>query len=269
LGRVLGLAAAVALRRRRRIGLANLGRAFPALTAAERLRLFRRSWLHVGMTCIEACRLRARPLEDALSRISVEGGEHLRSVMISHGRALILTGHLGNWELLALAPRLSGYPTTIVARPLDSPWLRPMADAIRQKAGTILLDKRGALRDALAALRQGHMVGILQDQNASRREGIFVPFFGVPACTSRSVALLALRSGAPVVPVFTRRIDGDRHLIVIHPPLDTTPGPAEEDPVVTLTRRCNEAIEVALRAAPEQWLWIHDRWRTQPRGSAE
>jgi Kdo2-lipid IVA lauroyltransferase/acyltransferase len=257
--------AAVALRRRRHIGLANLARAFPALSPSERARLFRRSWLHVGMTCIEACRLRARPIEDALSRISVEGGEHLRDVMASHGRALILTGHLGNWELLALAPRLSGYPTTIVARPLDSPWLRPMADAIRQKAGTVLLDKRGALRDAMAALRAGHLVGILQDQNASRREGIFVPFFGIPACTSRSIALLALRTQTPVVPVFIRRVARGRHLVVVYPPLDVATDGEGEEPMVVLTKRCNEAIEVALRAAPEQWLWIHDRWRTQPR----
>jgi KDO2-lipid IV(A) lauroyltransferase len=140
-----------------------------------------------------------------------------------------------------------------------------MADAIRQKAGTVLLDKRGALRDAVAALRAGHLVGILQDQNASRREGIFVPFFGRPACTSRSVALLALRTQTPVVPVFTRRIARGRHLVVVYPALDGSPGHDGEEPVVTLTRRCNEAIETALRAAPEQWLWIHDRWRTQPR----
>ena len=264
LGRAVGALAAFVLPGRRRIALDNLARAFPALSPDEHKRLYRRCWQHMGMTGVETCRLLVHPIEDALSTISVEGGEHLLAVMARWGRALILTGHLGNWELLALAPKLSGFPTTIVARPLDSPWLRPFANAIRQKAGTVLLDKRGALREAFIALRQGHLVGILLDQNASRREGIFVPFFGYPACTSRSMGLLALRTQTPVLPVFIRRSQRGRHTVVIYPPLEAPSEGSDEDKVAALTARCNVAIEVAIRAAPEQWFWVHDRWRTRP-----
>jgi Kdo2-lipid IVA lauroyltransferase/acyltransferase len=218
----------------------------------------------MGMTGVETCRLLVRPIEDAVATISVEGGEHLLAVMARWGRALILTGHLGNWELLTLTPKLSGFPTTVVARPLDSPWLRPFANAIRRKAGTVLLDKRGALREAFAALKRGHLVAILLDQNASRREGVFVPFFGYPACTSRSIALLALRTQTPVLPVFIRRSSRGRHTVVIYPPLKASSAGPDEDQVAAFTARCNEAIEVAIRAAPEQWFWVHDRWRTRP-----
>jgi KDO2-lipid IV(A) lauroyltransferase len=109
------------------------------------------------------------------------------------------------------------------------------------------------------------MVGILLDQNAARREGVFVPFFGHAASTSKSLALLALRSGTPIVPAFIRREPGGTHRVSIRPPLPWPDGHRPlETAVVALTARCAEAIEVAIREAPEQWLWMHDRWRTRP-----
>jgi KDO2-lipid IV(A) lauroyltransferase len=108
------------------------------------------------------------------------------------------------------------------------------------------------------------MVGILMDQNAARREGVFVNFFGHPASTSRSIALLAVRTGAPIVPAFARRAGGTAHTVVIRPAL---PFPASNDPeaaIVELTARCTAQIESAIREAPEQWLWSHDRWKTRP-----
>src|SRR5207247_1083877 len=134
-------------------------------------------------------------------------------------RALLLTAHLGNWELLAAAHRLTGFPLSIVVRPLDAPWLDALAEKLRRSAGVELIAKRGALRPVLEALRRGRMIGILMDQNAARREGVFVDFFGRPASTSRSIALLAVRTRTPVVPVFARRDADGRHRVVIHPAL--------------------------------------------------
>jgi KDO2-lipid IV(A) lauroyltransferase len=216
------------------------------------------------MTVVELARLLARPLEATLDEMTLEGVEHLHAAMTAHGQALMLTAHLGNWEYLPLVARLAGYPLSIVVRPLDSPALDRLAVAMRSKTGAELIDKRGALRPVLQALRRGRLVGVLLDQNTARRESVFVPFFGRSASTSRSIALLAVRTGAPVVPIFIARQAPGRHRVVIEP---TLPRPAVNDPeraVVELTARCNEAIEAAIRRTPEQWLWSHDRWRTRP-----
>jgi KDO2-lipid IV(A) lauroyltransferase len=151
----------------------------------------------------------------------------------------------------------------VVARALDSASLGAWADRLRHAAGVEVVDKRQALRPVLAALRRGRLVGVLLDQNTARREGVFVPFFGRLASTSRSVALLAVRTSTPVVPAFTRRVAPGRHLITIYPALAVPEG-KDDDAVLALTARCTEAIENAVRANPEQWLWAHDRWRTRP-----
>jgi Kdo2-lipid IVA lauroyltransferase/acyltransferase len=176
----------------------------------------------------------------------------------------VLTAHLGNWEYLAAVQRLIGYPVAIVVRPLDSPTLDRVAVAMRRKTGVQLIDKRGALRPVLAALRQGSLVAILLDQNATRREGVFVPFFGRAASTSRSLALLALRTSTPIVPIFIRREKDGRHRVVIEAPLPVRQANDLEGAVVELTARCTLIVESAIRKSPEQWLWSHDRWRTRP-----
>jgi Kdo2-lipid IVA lauroyltransferase/acyltransferase len=158
---------------------------------------------------------------------------------------------------------LTGYPLTVVARALDSGTLNFWADRVRRTAGVEVIDKRDALRPVMAALRRGRLVGVLLDQNTSRREGVFVPFFGRPASTSRAMAVLALRTRTPIIPAFTRRLAPGRHVISILPALQL-PESTDVNAIVELTARCTEAIEVAVRETPEQWLWAHDRWRTRP-----
>lgn len=264
LGRRLGDLASVVFPGRRHLALANLAQAFPELDPAARRHLCRRSWQHLGLVFVELCALLSRPLEDLLSRITVEGREHLDRAMASHGRAVALSGHLGNWEVLSVAHRLTPYPLAVVVRPLDSAWLNPLAERLRLRTGVELIDKRGALRPVLTALSQGAMVGILLDQNTARSEGVFVPFFGRAASTSRSVALLALRTGAPIVPIFARRDADGRHRIIVRPALDPPKASDREAAIAELTARCTEVIEAAIREAPEQWLWMHNRWRTRP-----
>ena len=268
LGRRVGDVVYTAMRRRRRIALSNLGRAYPELPEAERRRLARRAAQHLGMTLVELPRLLTAPLDETLGRIRLDGIEHLHAAMKAHGRALVLTAHLGNWEILCAAHRLTEYGLSVVVRPLDARWLDAVAVKLRRRTGVDVIDKRGALRPVLEALRRGRMVGILMDQNAARREGVFVEFFGHPASTSRSLALLAVRTGAPVIPIFARRAAGTGHTVVIRPAL---PAPTSNDPeaaVVELTARCTAEIERAIRQAPEQWLWSHDRWRTRPSSDA-
>jgi KDO2-lipid IV(A) lauroyltransferase len=263
IGRRFGDLGYMALGRRRRLALTNLAYAFPKLPARARRRIARRSFQHLGMVVTESLSVLRRPLERVTEEITLEGLHHVREVFERHGRALVLTAHLGNWELLTLAPALTGYPLTVVARALDSAALNVWAGRLRRTAGVEVIDKREALRPVLTALRRGRLVGVLLDQNASRREGVFVPFFGRLASTSRAIAVLALRTRTPILPAFTHRVAPGRHVISVHPPL---PLPSEQDDsaVQALTARCTEVIEAAVRAAPEQWLWAHDRWRTRP-----
>jgi KDO2-lipid IV(A) lauroyltransferase len=156
-------------------------------------------------------------------------------------------------------------PLTVVARALDLPSLDAWADRLRRITGVEVIDKRQALRPVLEALKRGRLVGVLLDQNASRREGVFVPFFGRLASTSRSIAVLALRTRTPIIPVFARRVAPGHHEITIHPELPLPPA-GDEDAIRALTASCTAVIETAIRANPDQWLWCHDRWRTRPPG---
>jgi len=264
IGRRLGDLGYALTPRRRRIALANLTQAFPASTARARRQICRASYQHLGMMMIELVALVSCPLREVLAGIRIDGLEHLRAVMDRHGRALLLTAHLGNWELLAAASRLTPYRLSVVVRPLDAPWLEGLASRLRGKMGVELIDKRVALRPVLRALTGGDMVGILLDQNTARGESVFVPFFGRSASTSKGIALLALRTETPIVPTFIRREAAGIHVVTIRPPLAVAEGMAPGAAVAALTARCTEAIEEAIRETPEQWLWIHERWRTRP-----
>ena len=254
------------LPRRRRLTLDNLARSFGReVPPGELRRLGRRSFQHVGMNLIELCRYFLRPTDVMLSRVRVEGGEHLKTAAAQGRGVLILTAHYGNWELLAAAHGLTGLPLSIVTRPLDHPLLDDLAARFRQRSGAELIIKRQAVREVLQALRRQRMVGILLDQNATRPEGVFVPFFGVPASTSKGLAVLALRTGAPVVPVFLRRDpDGRGHCMDVGAPI---PPPPDGD-AATYTATFNQVLEATIRRSPEQWLWMHARWRTQPKEAA-
>ena len=256
----------LALARRRALALRNVELAFPDMPRDERRRVARRSFQHLGMAAAEMCRALHEPVDRTLQRVNLEGLPHVRHVMATYGRALLVTAHYGNWELLTLAYRLSGFPLSIVVRPLDAPVLDGVVRRLRVTAGAEIIDKREAIRPVLQALRRGSLVAILLDQNASRREGVFVPFFGHLASTSRSAATLALRTGTPILPLFIRREPDGMHRITVGDPIEPDPGRATEDGIVELTRRCTEAIEDAIRQAPEQWLWMHARWRTRPAG---
>lgn len=260
MGARLGDLAWAALPRRRAVALENLARAFPERAGPELARIGRDSFRHLGMNFVESCVFFFRPPARLLSRVSVEGLANLEAADALGRGMLLLTAHYGNWELLAASHALSRFPLSVVMRPLDSPAFDPILERFRLRSGVELITKRRALPDIVDALRRRRMVGILLDQNASRREGVFVPFFGVPASTSKGMALIALRTGAPVLPVFIRRRPDGRH--VVHAGAQV-PVPSDGD-VVAFTRAFNEAIEAAIRRAPEQWFWLHRRWKTRP-----
>ena len=264
-GRRLGDLAWLALPRRRAVTRENLARAFGTeRPPAELRRLARRSFEHLGMNLVEACVLVFRPPSVLVSRVDIVGLAHLEKASAEGKGVLLLSAHLGNWELLAPARALTAFELSVVVRPLDDPLLDRIVERFRRRSGVDLIAKRRALREIFDALRRGRMVGVLLDQNSSRGEGVFAPFFGIPASTSKGLAVISLRTGAPVVPVFIRRAADGRHRVECEAAL---PFPAEGD-VVGYTAAFNRAIEAAIRRAPEQWFWMHERWRTRPRAGA-
>ena len=261
IGARLGDVAWVTLRGRRKVALRNLELALGAETsAAELARIGRASFRNLGLNLVEACEFFFRAPERLLSRVETRGLDHVRAAAAQGRGVLALTGHLGNWELLAASAARGPVPIAVVVRPLDDPMLDRVLERLRIRGGMEIISKRQALGDIRDALRRGRMIGVLLDQNASRREGIFAPFFGVPASTSKGLALIALRTGAPVLPVFIRRLPDGHHLVVFEPPIAT---PADRDPAA-FTAGFNEAIERAVRRTPEQWFWVHRRWKTRP-----
>ncbi|MBI2467823.1 MAG: lysophospholipid acyltransferase family protein [Candidatus Rokubacteria bacterium] len=249
---------------RRRVAHANLALAFgPALDPRARRRLARANFRHLGVTVFECCRLFFGPPGRMLERVRMEGVEHLKAGLAEGRGVLYLGAHFGNWELLAASQQLTGFPLSVVVRPLDNPLLEALVARARERLGVRLIPKRRALRDVQTALARGECVGIMLDQNAGRR-GVFVPFFGQQASTSRSLAVLALKTGAPVVPAFIRRLADGSHQVTLEPPIPLARTGELERDVAEATRRFTEAIERQVRAYPEQWFWVHRRWKTRP-----
>jgi KDO2-lipid IV(A) lauroyltransferase len=193
--------------------------------------------------------------------IRYEGFEHYEAAMARGNGLLFATAHLGNWELSAFSHALMAGPMNVVVRPLDNPIIDGLVEQRRSLSRNALLSKRDFARSILQALRKNEAVGILMDQNASADNGAFVPFFGKPACTNTTFARLAARSGAAVIPGFAVWSASEgRYILRFYPPVEIT-GDEVED-----TARIQAAIELAIREYPDQWLWIHRRWKTRPEG---
>lgn len=254
--------------RHRRIALGNIATAFrDALDAPARRALARESFAHLGAIAADAP-LFARHLRSPLPRLaSIEGVEHLRSAAGLGKGVLVFSGHYGHWELVALLQARLGLPMTMVVSPMRNPWFDRYFTRLRGLSGNTILCKRNAARPILKALRERRAVAVLIDQNVRGEGGIFVDFFGRPASTTPALATLALRSGAPMVPVFSRFLpDGRLAVGYRRPILPVASGDVERD-VRALTQACTAILEEEIRRHPECWLWMHDRWRTRPRAA--
>jgi KDO2-lipid IV(A) lauroyltransferase len=264
LGTALGRAAYRILPGRRRVALDNLTLVYgDALSPADRAALARRCFEHLGMTAVECCRLFFGPAERLLGRVRGRGMEHIGAALAKGRGIFFLTGHFGNWELLAATHGLAGFGLSVVVRPLDNPYLDAVIARARERSGLRAISKREAVQGVRAALAEGQCIGILLDQDAGR-DGIFVPFLGHAASTSRALAILALKTRAPVLPAFIRRLPDGGHELVLEPeiPLVIT-GDLDHDILVN-TARYTEAIERQVRDHPEQWFWVHRRWKSRP-----
>lgn len=248
-------------RRRRRLVRENLTLAFPEKSAAEIERLAGDAFAHLGGLTADLLRSGTAPLERILSRIEVVGFEHARAAASSGRGAFFATPHLGNWEWSPLVTGANGVPATIVARPSDNPLLDAHLTAMRERTGCRIVSKRNSGLALLKTLRRGGVVGILADQRARPPDAALVPFFGRPAWTTTAIARLVERTGALILPVVCLRTGPGRYRIVYSQALDPRTFPPEDRGVVALTARITALVESQIRQAPEQWLWLHDRWR--------
>lgn len=272
LGARLGPLAGAALRDRARIADLNLAIAFPELPEAERRRLRRASFANLGRGAAEWIRVASGRGDELLADVEVQGLEHVEQArrLSPRGGVIALSAHLGNWELACAVVARRGLPVSMVYRALRNPHLDRQVARWRTATGIRVRPLGTAAPAALRDLAEGRIVVMTLDQNARRREGVFVPFFGLDACTRAGPAQVALRTGVPVVPVFDARMGGSGHVVRFHPALELEAGgrgrEARETAVRRNTARMTGAIEDAVRKAPEDWIWSHRRWKTRPRG---
>ena len=239
----------------------NLSFAYPEQDEAWRAKVIDGVFASIGRMLVSFARFPRITRASVGEWIRYDGFEHYERAKQRGNGVLFATAHLGNWELSAYAHALLTEPMNVVVRPLDNPLIDELVERRRGLSGNTLLSKRDFARSILQALRKNEPVGILVDQNASTDNGAFVPFFGKEACANLTFAKLAARSGAAVIPGFAvwNAAEG-RYVLKFYPEVEMT-GEAVED-----TRRIQQAIEVAIREAPDQWLWIHRRWKTRPAG---
>jgi Kdo2-lipid IVA lauroyltransferase/acyltransferase len=270
LGERLGDLAYVIARPQRHVALVNLRIAFPQKPETERLEILRESWRNFGRFAAEWCHMHRLTKETIGERVTFRDPEFWHGeaqTIIGSTGILVLTGHFGNWELLAHAIGLYGNPIHLVHRPFRNPLFDDFVNAERRRSGTVLISKRRAAHEIIQVLRQRGIVAVPFDQNATGRWGVFAEFFGVPASTHPGLARLHELSGSPVYPVFLVRKDrSPRHEIVILPRVETVRGGDRESDTVENTRRFNRAFEAMVRQHPDHWIWMHKRWRTRPLG---
>jgi len=257
------------LGRLRKVGLRNLGLAFPEKTVREREAILRRVYRNLGWLLAEFCQMPDYTREQASSFIRYEGLENYLEARARGKGVLVLTGHLGAWELSSFYHSLMGYPMGMVIRRLDNPLVDEFVNRIRCLHGNQVMHKDDFARGLIAAMRAGETVGILMDTNMTPPQGVFVPFFGVDACTASGMARIARKTEAAVVPGFLLWEEREQRyilrfgseLVLVHT------ADAEADAAAN-TALFTDVIETYVREYPEQWLWMHRRWKTRPAGDA-
>lgn len=266
-GIVLGALAYACTARLRRTGDRNLQIAYPASDPAWRKSVLRQVYRNLGLQLSEFCLMSRYTRESTHAFVRYEGLEHYLAARNAGRGVLVVTGHLGLWELSSFYHSLMGYPMSMVIRRLDNPLVDRLVNRIRCLHGNTVLHKDDFARGLLGAMRRGETVGILMDTNMTPPQGVFVDFFGVPACTASGLARVAMRTSAAVLPGFlTWRQDERKYVLQFGAPLTLVQTGNDGQDIITNTQVCTSAIENWIRRFPEQWLWVHRRWKTRPPG---
>jgi Kdo2-lipid IVA lauroyltransferase/acyltransferase len=269
-GKLLAGAAYHLHRRLRRVGFRNLELALPALDQAERQAIVRGVFINLGRLLGEFSQFPKITRQNIANLVEYDGLENYTSASERGRGVLMLTGHVGAWELCAFAQGVYGHPLSFLVRRLDNPLLDRMVSRYRELSSNRTIDKNRAVKPVLETLRRGEDVGLLIDANTMLDQGVFCDFFGVPACSTTGLAVFALRADAPVVPGFLIWDErSKKHRLRFEPeiPLIRTGDFKEE--VMLNTSRFTKVIEEYARRYPDQWLWVHKRWHTRPAGEPD
>jgi Kdo2-lipid IVA lauroyltransferase/acyltransferase len=262
--------AAVAFRllgRLRRTGLRNLELAFPERSEQERLRILRGVYRNLGYQLAEFCQMSRYTAARAGEFIRYDGLEHYLAAREQGKGVLVLTGHLGAWELSSFYHSLAGYPMGMVIRRLDNPLVDRFVNRVRCLHGNRVIHKDDFARGLIASMRANETVGILMDTNMTPPQGVFVPFFGVSACSASGLARVAAKTGAAVVPGFLLwEPTEQRYVLRFGPRVELVCTEDSEQDAIANTARFTAILEAYIRAYPDQWLWLHRRWKTRPPG---
>jgi len=251
----------LALPRLRRIATRNLELAYPEKSPAERRVIVNEVFHSIARLIWVFARFPRINAQNIHDYIRYDGLEHYLEAKKAGRGILFATAHFGNWELSAFAHALMTEPMHIMIRPLDQPAIDRLVEDRRQLSGNQLIVKWDSARAVLRALHQNDAVGVLIDQNTSLTEGVFVDFFGTPACANTAFAKIAAKTGAAVILGYAVWIESEsRYVLKFHPPLEISGDP------VTDTQRLHSLLEQVIRQYPGQWLWIHRRWKTRPPG---
>ena len=247
----------------RLIVLHNLRCAFPEKDMEELTRIAKGVYRNLAITAAEFFDLPSITKENLHEWVELEGLEHFEAGIAQGKGLLTIIAHFGNWELMPVTGPLFLKSSYIVYRPLDSPVLDNIVEHVRTINGNVMVPKGGSGKRIMTLLKENQCIGILSDQNVSAREGVFVDFFGRPACTGAGLAVLALRSGAPVLPMFMARQKSGKYKFILKPLVEISRTGDYEADLLENTQRFTKVVEDIVREYPDQWFWIHQRWKTK------
>jgi len=253
--------------RLRKVGMRNLELAFPERSRSERARILRGEFSSLGRQLAEVCQFPRYTLENVGQVVVYDGFENYERAFARGKGVLFLTAHFGGWELSAFFHSMHGHWMHVVMRPMDNVYLNRLIRQYRTMHGNSTVDKDDFVRGLLGAMKKGEVVGILMDTNMTPPQGVFVDFFGIPACTASGLARIALRTDAAVVPTFTIWDPVLRkYRLRFDPALELIRTGDDEADAIANTQLFTTRIEEYVRRYPEQWLWVHRRWKTRPEG---
>lgn len=261
-GRGIGFFLGRVLRYRRRYVLDTITRCLPE-RASDATRIADAMYQHLGLLIAECLHYSGSRAARFREQVDLAGREHIEAVRARGGGALVLMGHIGNWELMGLVAADIWKPVHVVVKSLGGSGLDAYWRAARASMGLHLLPRDNAMRSCIKALRQRELVALILDQNMRRHRGIFVDFFGRPACTTTGLAYLSAVTETPVLPAYLIRQPDGRHTLTVEAPIE--PPPSRDDAAIRAhTQHYTALLERVIRAHPEQWTWIHKRWKTRP-----
>ena len=259
-GSLLGRAFYVFDRQHRKIAERNLAAAFPLRSRSEQRAIVRAAFAHFGRLLFEVLKFSTLSPQQMMARVEFDGDDRTRLAYAQGNGVLFVTGHFGFWELQGMVHALQFAPIGVLARALDNPYLNRLLESIRERTGNSVIYRQNAIRRVMRMLQEKRGVAVLIDQHIQSRDAIYVDFFERPAATTAAVAALALRTGAPVVPVFALPLAGGRYRMIYEHPIEP-PRADSPDAVREFTQRCTDVLEMYVRRRPDLWLWMHRRWR--------